>query len=211
MAFKNEQSKVQRRPELWGGTAWENFKTDVDSAVEVLKQGGLILYPTDTVWGLGCDATNEQAVQRVFKLKQRDDSKSLIVLVDTESKIEHYVSEVADVAWDIIRLALRPTTVVFDGARNLAPSVVAADGSVGIRLTTEAYSRELCRRLGRAVVSTSANVSGQKAPSFFNKIQQEIRDGVDYIAAYRRRDHTPALPSQIIHIGPHGESKVIRL
>lgn len=211
MAFKNEQSRVSRRPELWGGTAWEAFKADVDEAVRVLKEGGVILYPTDTIWGLGCDATNEEAVQKVFRLKQRDDHKSMIVLVDTESKIEHYVEEVADVAWDIIGLALRPTTIIFDGARNLAPSVIADDGSVGIRLTTEAYSRELCRRLGRAVVSTSANVSGRKAPAFFNKIEQEIVDGADYVAAYRRRDRTPAQPSQIIHLGPHGESKVIRM
>ena len=210
MAFKNEQSRVNRRPELWGGTAWESFKADVDRAVEVLREGGVILYPTDTIWGLGCDATNEEAVRRVFRLKQRDDSKSLIVLVDTESKIEHYVTEVADVAWDIINLALRPTTIVFEGARNLAPSVIADDGSVGIRLTTEAYSRELCRRLGRAVVSTSANVSGEKAPSFFGKIAPAIVEGVDYAAAYRRRDRTPAQPSQILRIGPHGESKVIR-
>lgn len=210
MAYKNVNRKTGQKPELWGGTPWEEFTRDVDRAVEVLRGGGVIVYPTDTVWGLGCDATNEDAVRRVMELKGRPEGKPLIIIVDTEQKIEGYVKEVAAVAWDIIALNVRPTTIVFEGARGLAPSVIAGDGSVGIRLTEEAYSRELCRRLGRAVVATSANRNGERTPATFGQIAKEIREGADYVAMYRRADRSRAVASQIIRMGPKGESKVIR-
>lgn len=186
------------------------FKEDLHRAVEVMKQGGVILYPTDTVWGIGCDATNEKAVERVYEIKRRSDSKALIVLVDSEAKVESYVSEVPSVAWEVMELNTRPTTVIFDGARNLAPNLLADDGSVGMRISGEAFSKELCRRMGRAIVSTSANISGEPAPQNFDEISDEIKTAVDYVVNYRRDDRTQTVPSTIIRLGLHGEVKVIR-
>ena len=186
------------------------FRDDVKLALEVLQRGGVILYPTDTVWGLGCDATNEAAVKRIYEIKQRADSKALITLVDSEAKLEYYVSQVPPVAWDVMELNDRPTTIVYDGARNLAANLIADDGSVGIRVTREEFSKELCMRFRRAIVSTSANVSGQPAPQCFVDISQEIIDAVDYVVAYRQKDRRKAKPSTIIKLGAHGEVKVIR-
>lgn len=186
------------------------FRDDVKSALEVLQRGGVILYPTDTVWGLGCDATNETAVKRIYEIKRRADSKALITLVDSEAKLEYYVSQVPPVAWDVMELNDRPTTIVYDGARNLAANLIADDGSVGIRVTREEFSKELCMRFRRAVVSTSANVSGQPAPQCFADISQEIIDAVDYVVAYRQKDRRKAKPSTIIKLGTHGEVKIIR-
>lgn len=186
------------------------FKDDLRQSVDVMRRGGVILYPTDTVWGIGCDATNAEAVERVYQIKRRSDSKALIVLVDSEAKVESYVSEVPPVAWDVMALNTRPTTVIFDGARNLAPNLLADDGSVGLRITSEAFSKELCRRMGCAVVSTSANISGEPAPQNFDEISDEIRSAVDYVVSYRRNDRTKAAPSTIIRLGAHGEVKIIR-
>ena len=186
------------------------FRDDVKAALEVLGRGGVILYPTDTVWGLGCDASNEAAVQRIYEIKQRADSKALITLVDSEAKVEYYVPKVPPVAWDVMELNDRPTTIVYDGARNLAPNLIAEDGSVGIRVTNEEFSKELCLRFRRAIVSTSANVSGQPAPQCFAEISQEIIDAVDYVVTYRQKERRKAKPSTIIKLGPTGEVKVIR-
>ena len=189
---------------------WPFDKEDMAEAVKVLKAGGVILYPTDTVWGLGCDATNAEAVERIYRIKQRQDSKALIVLADSEAMISRYVAEVPEVEWDVIELATRPTTVIFDRGLNLAPNLLAQDGSVGIRLSREAFSSQLCFHLRKPVVSTSANVSGQPSPRIFREIIEEIRQQVDYVVRYRQDDIKPASPSSVIKLGRGGEVKIIR-
>lgn len=189
---------------------WPFDKEDMAEAVRVLKAGGVILYPTDTVWGLGCDATNAEAVERIYRIKRRQDSKALIVLADSEAMISRYVAEVPEVAWDVIELATRPTTVIFDRGLNLAPNLLAQDGSVGIRLSREAFSSQLCFHLRKPIVSTSANVSGQPSPRIFSEIIEEIRQQVDYVVRYRQDDITPASPSSVIKLGRGGEVKIIR-
>ena len=151
------------------------MEDDIKKACEIMEKGGIILYPTDTIWGIGCDATNEDAVKRVYEIKKRIDSKALIVLVDKPVKVEFYVREVPEIAWDLIDVANKPLTIVYPNARNLATNVLADDGSVGIRITQETFSRKLCERFRKAIVSTSANVSGQPAPTNFNEISDEIK------------------------------------
>ena len=185
-------------------------KEDIRRAVEVMNNGGIILYPTDTIWGLGCDATNADAVHRIYEIKQRTDAKALISLVDSETKVQFYVKEVPEVAWDVMELSERPMTVVFDGGRNLAPNLLAEDGSVAIRITKEAFSKELCMRMKRAVVSTSANISGQPAPRCFSEISEEIKGAVDYICTSRQDEPPTQTASSIIKLGAGGEVTIIR-
>lgn len=185
-------------------------KEDIRRAVEVMNKGGIILYPTDTIWGLGCDATNADAVRRIYEIKQRTDAKALISLVDSETKVQFYVKEVPEVAWDVMELSERPITVVFDGGRNLAPNLLAEDGSVAIRITKEAFSKELCMRMKRAVVSTSANISGQPAPRCFTEISEEIKGAVDYICTSRQDEPPTQTASSIIKLGAGGEVTIIR-
>ena len=185
-------------------------KEDIRRAVEVMNKGGIILYPTDTIWGLGCDATNPEAVKRIYEIKQRTDAKALISLVDSETKVQFYVKEVPEVAWDVMELSERPMTVVFDGGRNLAPNLLAEDGSVAIRITKEAFSKELCMRMKRAVVSTSANISGQPAPRCFAEISEEIKGAVDYICTSRQDEPPTQTASSIIKLGAGGEVTIIR-
>lgn len=187
-----------------------NTEEDIKQAVEVMRQGGLILYPTDTIWGIGCDATNEEAVRKVYEIKQREDSKALICLVDSDNRLQRYVKDVPNVAWDLIEYATKPLTIIFDGARNLAPNLLAEDGSVGIRVTREEFSRQLCYRFQKAIVSTSANISGQPSPANFSEISDEIKNSVDYIVHSRQREKTKAAPSSIIKLGADGEVKIIR-
>ena len=193
-----------------GETNTNIYKEDIDRAIAVMQQGGVIVYPTDTIWGIGCDATNEEAVRKVYALKQRDDSKALITLVDSEAKIEFYVREVPEVAWQLIEVADKPLTIIYDGARNLAPNLIAADGSVALRITREPFSRELCRRFRKAIVSTSANISGAPAPTTFADISEDILRGADYVCSSRREEDIPHVPSSIIKLGAGGEVKVIR-
>ena len=178
--------------------------------MQTLRSGGLILYPTDTIWGIGCDASNSEAVKRVYQLKQRDDSKALICLVDSANRLQRYVFRVPDVAWDLIEFASKPLTLILDGACNLAPELIAEDGSVGMRVTQEAISHELCFRFQKAVVSTSANVSGEPSPANFSEISPEIVAGVDYVMRSRQNDLAKAKPSQIIKLGQDGEVHIIR-
>lgn len=185
-------------------------KEDIRRAIEVMNQGGIILYPTDTIWGLGCDATNADAVRRIYDIKQRTDAKALISLVDSETKVQFYVKEVPEVAWDVMELSERPMTVVFDGGRNLAPNLLAEDGSVAIRITKEAFSKELCMRMKRAIVSTSANISGQPAPRCFSEISEEIKEAVDYICTSRQDEPPTQTASSIIKLGVGGEVTIIR-
>lgn len=183
---------------------------DIKTAVQTLRKGGLILYPTDTIWGIGCDASNEDAVRRIFQLKQREDSKAMICLVDSANRMQRYLRQVPDVAWDLVEFAEKPLTLILDGAVNLAPSLIAEDGSVGIRVTRENISHELCYRYERAIVSTSANISGAPSPSCFAEISDEIKNGVDYIMLSRQNDLSKGKPSQIIKLGFDGQIQIIR-
>ncbi|MCR4603628.1 MAG: threonylcarbamoyl-AMP synthase [Prevotella sp.] len=183
---------------------------DIRNAVEVLRKGGVILYPTDTVWGIGCDATNEDAVARVYKIKQRDDSKALICLVDSDARLQRYVRQVPDVAWQLIDCVVKPTTIILDGAVNLAPNLIADDGSIGIRITNEPFSHELCYRFQKALVSTSANISGEPAAQNYRDIDTRILEQVDYVCFSRRQEHKPHQPSAIIKLSMDGQVKVIR-
>lgn len=183
---------------------------DIKKALEVLKNGGIILYPTDTIWGIGCDATNETAVQRIYQIKKRADSKSMLVLMENPALLDRYVAEVPEIAWDLVEVATTPLTVIYPGAKNLAKNLVAEDGSVGIRFTKEAFTSQLLQRFRRPIVSTSANVSGEKSPTVFAEISEEIKNQVDYIVEYRQNDNTPAQPSSIIKLGPGGQIEIIR-
>lgn len=175
-----------------------------------MKQGGVILYPTDTVWGIGCDATNAEAVAKVYKIKKRDDSKALICLVDSDARLQRYVRNVPNVAWDILDIATKPTTIILDGAINLAPNLIAEDGSIALRITKEPFSHELCYRFQKPLVSTSANISGEPAAANYNDISQELIDAVDYVCFSRRQEHKPHTPSSIIKLKEDGEVTIIR-
>ena len=194
---------------------------DIKNAVEVLRRGGVILYPTDTVWGIGCDATNAEAVKRVYDIKQRDDSKALICLVDSDARLQRYVRNVPDVAWQLIDSlqaaagdsdagASRPTTLILDGAVNLAPNLIAEDGSIALRITQEPFSKELCYRFQKALVSTSANISGEPAAQNYCDIDPRIVEAVDYVCWTRRQEHKPHQPSSIIRLRADGEVTIIR-
>lgn len=186
------------------------YRDDIRQAVEVMNRGGVILYPTDTIWGIGCDACNEEAVRRIFSIKRRADSKALITLVDSDAKIPFYVEDVPEVAWELMECAERPLTIIYDRARNLAPDLLAEDGSAGIRVTREPFSRELCLRMKRAVVSTSANISGEPSPRNFEEISEEIKQAVDYICTSRRHERNLEKASSIIKLGSGGLVKIIR-
>lgn len=183
---------------------------DILNALHVLREGGVILYPTDTVWGIGCDATNQQAVKRIYTIKQRSDAKAMLLLIDSSAKLPNYVADIPSIAWDLIDVAVKPLTIIYPGAKNLAPDLLAEDGSVGIRITNEKYSRLLCERFRKPIVSTSANISGQLAPQNFDQIDPRIIAAVDYVVKYRQDDSTIAVPSSIIKIGENGTVQIIR-
>lgn len=187
---------------------------DIKQAVEVMRKGGVILYPTDTVWGIGCDATNAEAVKRVYEIKLRDDSKALICLVDSDARLQRYVRNVPDVAWQLIdslqESDARPTTLILDGAINLAPNLIAEDGSIALRITQEPFSKELCYRFQKAIVSTSANISGEPAAQNYRDIDPKILEAVDYVCWSRRQEHQPHQPSSIIRLRQDGEVEIIR-
>ena len=186
---------------------------DIRKAVEVMRNGGVILYPTDTVWGIGCDATNAEAVKRVYELKQRDDSKALICLVDSDARLQRYVRDVPDVAWqliDSIKEGGKPTTLILDGAVNLAANLIAEDGSIGMRITQEPFSKELCYRFQKAIVSTSANISGEPAAQNYRDIDPKLLEKVDYVCWSRRQEHKPHTPSAIIRLRQDGQVEIIR-
>ena len=188
---------------------------DIKQAVECMRKGGVILYPTDTVWGIGCDATNAEAVKRVYEIKQREDSKALICLVDSDARMQRYFRNVPDVAWQLIDSLkeapdAKPTTLILDGAINLAPNLIAEDGSLGIRITNEPFSKELCFRFQKAIVSTSANISGEPAAQNYCDIDPRILKAVDYVCWTRRQEHKPHTPSSIIKLKENGEVEIIR-
>ena len=183
---------------------------DLVKALDILKSGGVILYPNDTIWGIGCDATNPEAVQRVYTIKKREDSKSMLVLMENPALLERYVNDVPDVAWDLIEITSTPLTVIYPNAKNLAKNLIAADGSIGIRFTKEEFTTKLLQRFRRPIVSTSANISGEKPPAFFDEISEEIKAQVDYIVEYRQDNKIPGQPSGIIKLGPGGRIDIIR-
>lgn len=183
---------------------------DLKKALEVLKSGGVILYPTDTIWGIGCDATNPEAVQRIYEIKKREDSKSMLVLMENPALLERYVDDVPEVAWDLVEISTTPLTVIYPNAKNLAKNLIAEDGSVGIRFTKEKFTTQLLQRFRRPLVSTSANISGEKSAAFFDEISEEIKNAVDYIVEYRQDDTTAAQPSGIIKLGSGGRIDIIR-
>lgn len=183
---------------------------EVKAAVETLKAGGIILYPTDTVWGIGCDATNEDAVARVFELKKRSDSKSLITLVADADMLGKYVKVIPEIAINLLEVNDKPMTIIYPDAMGLAPNVVAEDGSAGIRIPMHDFCKEMIRRFRKPVVSTSANISGEPAPAFYEDIPLEIIDAVDWVADPYLEEGSTGEPSQIIQVGLHGEVKIIR-
>lgn len=188
----------------------EVFEDDLRAACEVLGKGGIILYPTDTIWGIGCDATDDDAVRRVFDIKRRADGKALIVMVDSPVKIDFYVDAPPPVAFDLVEVCEKPLTIVYPRGRNLSPLLLAEDGSVGIRVTSESFSQALCRRYRKAIVSTSANISGEKAPVNYNGISDEIKAAVDYIVAYRQDDVSEPSASSVIKVDDGGVIKILR-
>ncbi len=189
---------------------FKQMNEDIVKACEVLNKGGVILYPTDTVWGIGCDATNEEAVKRVYEIKKRIDSKALIVMVDRSVKVDFYVGDVPEIAWDLIELATKPLTIIYPAARNLAPNLIAEDSSIAIRVTNESFSHKLCERFKKAIVSTSANISGEATPSHFGAISEEIKAAVDYVVTYRQEETTEAKSSSIIKLSSGGVFQLIR-
>ncbi len=183
---------------------------DIKNAVECMRKGGVILYPTDTVWGIGCDATNAEAVAKVYKIKQRDDAKALICLVDSDNRMQRYFRNVPNVAWQLIEVAVKPTTVILDNATGVAENLVAEDGSLAMRVTREPFSKELCYRFQKPIVSTSANISGEPAAQNYCDIAPELLEAVDYVCWSRRQEHKPHTPSSIIKLSQNGEVKIIR-
>lgn len=183
---------------------------DLLEAVETLRKGGVILYPTDTVWGIGCDATNEEAVKRIYAIKQRTDSKAMLCLLDAPGKLQGYVEDIPSIAWDLIDYATKPLTLIYPKGRNIAPNLLAEDGSIGIRITNEIFSKRLCEMLHAPLVSTSANISGEPAARNFSEISEKVLDAVDYVVRYRRKDKSEPSPSSIIKIGEGGRFHIIR-
>ncbi|MBU0765416.1 MAG: threonylcarbamoyl-AMP synthase [Bacteroidetes bacterium] len=186
------------------------MKKDIARALEILKSGGTILFPTDTVWGIGCDSTNPLAVEKVYRIKMRTDNKSMLVLLDDPARIPSYVSEVPEIAWQLIDVSDKPLTLIYHRAKNLAANLINQDGSIGIRITAESFSRELVRRFRKPVVATSANTGGESYPRFFSEISDNIRYSVDYVVKYRQKESIPAKPSAIIRVGEGGLVEIIR-
>lgn len=198
-------------------------REDLQQALKVLQEGGIILYPTDTVWGIGCDATNAEAVAKIYALKRREDAKSMLCLVDAPGRLQAYVQDIPETAWAILEAnapeaderpenggEVQPITIIYPRARNVAQNLIAEDGSLGIRITSEIFSKTLCQMLKRPIVSTSANISGEATAKFYGEISREIREGVDYVVKFRRGDTTPHKPSSIIKVGDGGLIEVIR-
>ncbi|MBQ0024593.1 MAG: threonylcarbamoyl-AMP synthase [Bacteroidales bacterium] len=183
---------------------------EINAAIEVLKDGGIILYPTDTVWGLGCDATNEDAVRRIYEIKQRSDSKSLITLVSDADMLGKYVKIIPETAINLIEVNDKPMTIIYPGAMNLASNVIAEDGTVGIRIPMSEWCVELVKRFRKPIVSTSANISGEETPAFYDEIPIEIIESADWVADPYLEEGATGEPSQIIKVGLRGEIAVLR-
>lgn len=188
----------------------EQYLADLRGAVDVLRRGGVILYPTDTVWGVGCDATNSQAVRRVYEIKRRADSKAMLTLVPSVAMLERVVAEVPDAAYQLIDVAVDPMTIVYDRGTGVAPELLGPDGSLGVRVCTDCFAADLAQRLGRPLVSTSANLAGQPSPATFGDIAPELLAAVDYVCTTGRDDREPRKPSTVIKVGAGNVVKVLR-
>lgn len=185
------------------------MKEEIQKCVKTLKNGGIILYPTDTVWGLGCDATNETAIAKIFELKKREDAKSLITIVSSDAMLQRYVEEVPELAWDIIDLATKSTTIIYSKGKNLATNSIAKDGSIGIRLIKEGFANQLVHRFNKPIISTSANISGEPTPLNFNEISTNLKKQVDFVVN-SQFDTGSKQASSILKLALNGEIKVIR-
>ena len=174
------------------------MEAEIEKCVELLLQGKVILYPTDTIWGLGCDATNEEAVRRIYAIKQRQESKSMLVLLDRFERVPLYVEELPLIAWDLVPTTERPTTYIYPGARNFAKNMIPSDGTIAIRIVNECFCHRLISAFGKPIVSTSANISGTGTPATFSDISEDILKAVDYIVPERFSDSTDFKPSRII-------------
>lgn len=186
------------------------MKEDISRALTILREGGIILYPTDTIWGIGCDATNEEAVAKVYSIKQREDSKSMLVLLHNENMLPSYVNEVPEVAWELIEAAIEPLTIIYPGAKNLARNLVGTDQTIGIRITKDEFCNQLISKFRKPIVSTSANISGAQSPGNFEEIDKAIISQMDYVVEWRQDDLTKSRPSSIIKLGAGGKIEIIR-
>lgn len=186
------------------------YEKDLTEAVNCMLNGGIILYPTDTVWGIGCDATNHEAIKKVYRLKQREEKKSMLVLTDSLASLSKIVEDVPEIALQLIEKSVNPLTIIYEKAHGVSSLILPSDGTLGIRITNETFSKDLCRRLQRPMVSTSANISGEKTPATFNQISEEIKNGVDYIVNYRQNENRNSRPSNIIKITARNIITVIR-
>jgi len=186
------------------------FRDDIEKSLKVLKRGGIILYPTDTVWGIGCDATNPVAVERIFTIKQRNEKQSMLCLVDGFDMLATYVDDVPGIAIQLMKEAVKPLTMIYLRAKNLAANLIAGDGSIGIRIVQEPFCLQLIKELGKPLVSTSANISGEPTPGIFGEISGKIRTTVDYIVGWRQDDRQPATSSSIIQLNVDGSYQVLR-
>lgn len=186
------------------------MKEEINKAIEILKKGGVILYPTDTIWGLGCDATNPKAVAKIYEIKKRTDSKSMLVLLDSDNRLTAYVQQVPSMAWNLIEISDKPLTIIYPNAKNLAENLIAEDGSIGIRITNEEFSKNLIKRFRRPIVSTSANYAGEKSPKNFLEVEDQLKTEVDYVVNWRQNDRKNAKASSIIKLETNNEIKIIR-
>lgn len=185
-------------------------RDDINQALETLKNGGLILYPTDTIWGIGCDATNPEAIEKVFALKGRDKSKSMLILLHNDNQLASYVKEIPEVAYELIEATDRPLTIVYSGAKNLAPNALAEDGSIGIRIVDHPFCQQLLQRFRKPIISTSANISGEHSALIFDDISEKIKNGVDYIVQFGQQHKQTGVPSMIMKLDPSGKFEFLR-
>ncbi|TDG36807.1 threonylcarbamoyl-AMP synthase [Pedobacter changchengzhani] len=186
------------------------LRDEINKALEILKSGGVILYPTDTIWGLGCDATNAEAVDKLLKIKNRPADKSLIILLDTDSKLQSYFNEIPEIAYDLMEYAENPLTIILSGAKNLATNVMNTDGSVGVRIVKHDFCTQLLQRFRKPIVSTSANLSGQSSPKLFDDLSEEVKENVDYVVDFEQESRTVKTPSTIMKLSPGGQFEFIR-
>lgn len=208
MIEENREIEISNRPV--NEEEAKHCSAEIKNCLEALRKGGVILIPTDTIWGLSCDASDPAAVKRIFDIKRRADSKSMLVLVGSEAMLDRTVADIPEVAWELVEVADKSLTIIYDKPRGVASELLAEDGSLGIRMTRDYFSSRLCERFRKPIVSTSANISGSPSPKRFSEISQEILDAVDYIADWRRSDNRPASPSGIIKLSNSGEVKIIR-
>jgi len=188
-----------------------NFEEDLRQSLKTLREGGVILYPTDTIWGLGCDATNSVAVEKIFRIKSRSETRSLIILVNGETMLERYVKNIPETAFQITGASDKPVTIIYPEGKNLAPGVCSDDGSVGIRICNDPFCNELISRFRKPIISTSANPSGSPTPSHFGEIAEEIISVADYVVKHRQNDRQKQNASPVIKIDKNGVFKILRM